>query len=129
MNIGETVIAYSKMGKYIGEITEVHPNHYVVRILAVLKHPMQGDLHHPRQVNVPLFHERKAKAYREQTNIPLNMVRPYEGDIPDYQTSLKKAFDTLLEQFQTEKTPFHEKCIEAMKSIQREYELMYNMKW
>ena len=48
--IGDLVIAHYKTGKYVGEITNIRSNGYiVVKILAVLKHPMQGDLHHPKQ--------------------------------------------------------------------------------
>ena len=64
---------------------------YVVKVLAVLKHPVQGDLHNVKQADVPFFHERRALAFREQTNIPEQMVKKYEGEIPDYTDSLKLA--------------------------------------
>lgn len=57
--IGQTVTALYKTGKYIGEITQVRDLHYVVRIQAVLKHPEQGDLHNPGQVDVPFFTSEK----------------------------------------------------------------------
>ena len=88
---------YNKTGKYIGEVTEDRNNAYLVRILAVLKHPMQGDLHNPKQTDVAMFHQRRALAYREQTNVPKNMVKPYEGEIPEYQASLKEAVTTMKE--------------------------------
>ncbi|MFL6560658.1 MAG: sporulation phosphorelay system protein KapB, partial [Bacillus sp. (in: firmicutes)] len=69
IKVGQMVTAIYKTGKYIGEITEVRPQHYLVRVLAVLKHPMQGDLHNPKDANVLIFHERKALSYREQANI------------------------------------------------------------
>ena len=91
VKIGDIVTAINKTGKYIGEVTENRNSAYLVRILAVLKHPMQGDLHNPKQTDVAIFHQRRALAYREQTNVPKNMVKPYEGEIPDYQASLKEA--------------------------------------
>lgn len=129
MEIGQKVIAYHKTGKYVGKVTEVHEDHYVVRVLAVLKHPIQGNLHHPRQVDVPYFHERKAKTFREQTNIPKNMVRTYEGDIPNYTDSLKKAVKQLLTELAKEDTSFNKKSIECLRNLQRDYELMYDIKF
>ena len=92
VKIGDIVTAINKTGKYIGEVTEDRNNAYLVRILAVLKHPMQGDLHNPKQTDVAMFHQRRALAYREQTNVPKNMVKPYEGEIPDYQSSSKRLY-------------------------------------
>ena len=58
---------------------------------------MQGDLHNPKQTDVAIFHQRRALSFREQTNVPKNMVKPYEGDIPEYQASLKEAVTTMKE--------------------------------
>lgn len=74
--IGTIVKGFYKTGAYIGEVTDVRPNHYLVKIKAVLTHPAQGDLHHPKQADVPFFHERRALAFGEQTNIPHQMVKP-----------------------------------------------------
>lgn len=53
--IGTIVKGFYKTGAYIGEVTDVRPNHYLVKIKAVLTHPAQGDLHHPKQADVPFF--------------------------------------------------------------------------
>ncbi|TKJ07484.1 kinase, partial [Bacillus cereus] len=47
--IGEIVTGIYKTGKYIGEVTNSRPGSYVVKVLAVLKHPVQGDLHNVKQ--------------------------------------------------------------------------------
>ena len=39
---------------------------------------MQGDLHNPKQADVTMFRQRRALSFREQTNVPKNMVKPYE---------------------------------------------------
>lgn len=129
MELEQIVTFFNKTGKYIGEITGIYPDHYVVRTLAVLKHPMQGDLHHPKETDVAFFHERKALAYREQSNIPLKMVKTYEGDVPNYNDSLKQSVEKMLNDLTAEESDFNVKSIESLKSIQREYELMYNIKW
>ncbi|TYS13411.1 kinase [Rossellomorea vietnamensis] len=125
---GDIVTALYKTGKYIGEVTDSRPGVYVVKVLAVLKHPRQGDLHNPKEVDVPLFHERKALAFRERANIPEKMVKPFEGDIPEYNESLSSTFNELKEQLASEDSAFAAKSLETLESIQREYELMYSIK-
>lgn len=128
MEIGQTVTAFYKTGKYIGEITGIRPETYTVRILAVLTHPKQGDLHNPNQVDVPFFHERKALSFREQANIPLKMAKPYEGDIPDYKETLSSAVYTLYTELESKpENPFFVRSLEALSGVIKEYELMYSM--
>ena len=126
---GEIVTAFYKTGKYIGEVSDVHPDSYTVKILAVMRHPAQGDLHHPKQVDVPFFHERKALAYTERANIPAATVKPYEGSIPNYNESLKEAVAALKNRLEQDKSDFSRKSLESLQAVQREYELMYNLTW
>lgn len=129
MKQGQIVTFFNKTGKYIGEMTTIFSDHYVVRTLAVLKHPMQGDLHHPKETNVAFFHERKALAYREQSNIPLKMVKPFDGNVPSYNESLKEAVVKMQKELQADPTDFNTKSLQCLHSIQREYELMYEIQW
>ncbi|WP_409251821.1 kinase-associated lipoprotein B [Bacillus sp. SCS-153A] len=126
-NNGDLVTALYKTGKYIGEVTDSRPGIYVVKILAVLKHPRQGDLHNPKDVDVPLFHERKALAFRERANIPEKMVKPYEGELPDYNETLIRSFNELKAQLEAEDSDFAQKSLETLESVKREYELMYSI--
>jgi kinase-associated protein B len=125
--IEDKVTAFYKTGKYIGEVTGERPGTYVVKILAVLKHPRQGDLHNPAEVDVPLFHERKALAFREQANMPEKMVKPFEEEIPEYEESLLAAFGILKKQQEDDGSQHALKSLEALKGVQREYELMYGL--
>lgn len=128
MKVGDIVKAFRKTGTYIGEITDIRPDVYVVRVLAVLKHPMQGNLHHPREVDVPFFHERKAHSYREQINVPANMVRSYEGEVPDYCMSLEQAVQKLHSELASkQEDPYSIRSLEALHVLLPEYELMYSM--
>ena len=54
---GDVVQAEYKSGIYVGEVVEVKAERRkaLIKVLAVLKHPDQGDLHHPGQADVPLF--------------------------------------------------------------------------
>ncbi|MBD8007678.1 sporulation phosphorelay system protein KapB [Bacillus norwichensis] len=130
MENGQIVRAFRKTGAYIGELTKVQQDVCIVRVLAVLKHPMQGNLHHPREVEVPFFHERKAHAFREQIQVPSNMVRPYEDDIPKYEVSLQDAVQKLHDELASKpENPFSKRSLEALKILIPEYELMYGIEW
>lgn len=121
LKINDIVTAHYKTGKYIGEITNVGEQSYLVRVLAVLKHPTQGDLHHPKDAEVMLFHTRRALAFREQTNVPKKMVKIFEGDIPNYHDSLKVAVDELKEQLSKEESAWHKKSLEALNELKADY--------
>jgi kinase-associated protein B len=119
--IGEIVTGIYKTGKYIGEITEERPQHYLIRVLGVLKHPMQGDLHSPKDADVLVFHERRALSYREQTNIPKQMVKLYEKDVPDYQQSLKEAVEKAKKELSENQTPWAEMSLKMYCSLEKDY--------
>lgn len=122
--VGDYVTAFYKTGKYAGEITQIRPNGYiVVKTLAVLKHPMQGDLHNPKQADVDFFHERKALAHLEQTNVPANMVKPFEGEIPPYKASLARALVTLKEDLREDPSEWAARSLECLGRLELEYQL------
>lgn len=119
--IGDKVTAFYKTGKYIGEITDIRPEHYLVRVLAVEKHPMQGDIHSPKDVDVPFFHERRALAFREQANIPKKMVKPYEGDIPNYLDSLKVAVEKIKAELKNDDSLWAKRSLENIEALEKDY--------
>lgn len=123
--VGNKVTAIYKTGKYIGEITDIRSNSYLVRVLAVLKHPMQGDLHNPKQAEGVFFHERKALSFREQMNTPKPMVKPYEGEIPDYRTSLLQAVDKMRLELTEDNSAFAEKSLKNLEILETEYNRVY----
>jgi len=116
------VTAFYKTGKYIGEITDIRPQSYLVRVLAVLKHPMQGDLHQPKEAMVEIFHERKALSYREQMNAPKKMVKPYtEESIPTYNQSLQAALDKMRHELQEDDSTFATQSLKNLEILNAEY--------
>ncbi|MCQ6276513.1 kinase-associated lipoprotein B [Bacillus sp. V3B] len=121
LQVGDTVTAIYKTGKYIGEITDIRPEHFLVRVLAVMKHPMQGDLHHPKDVDVPFFHERKALSYREQANIPKKMVKPFDETLPDYESSLKIAIQILKEELTLDSSLWAARSLKNIETLEVEY--------
>lgn len=88
---GDIVRAEVRSGQYVCELLEINGPRALVKVLAVMKHPEQGDLHNPYDPDVPMFHERRALSYTEKTNVLLRDVARYGGSVPDYKASLLAA--------------------------------------
>lgn len=121
LEIDSLVKATYKTGQYIGKVTAILPSHYTVRIASVLKHPTQGDLHNMKQVDVPLFHQRRALAYREQANVPSTAVKPYDGKVLDYQSSLRTALNKEKDKLSTEDTAWAKASLELLEDLEKSY--------
>lgn len=118
--IGDIVRAEVRSGHYVGELLELNGPRGLVKVLAVLKHPEQGDLHNPNNPDVPMFHERRALSFTEKTNVLLRDMKPYSGHVPEYTDSLKAAVANeiaALDRLQR----WAAKGLEQMQQLQREY--------
>ncbi|RCW47554.1 sporulation phosphorelay system protein KapB [Paenibacillus prosopidis] len=91
LKTGDIVRAEVRTGQYVGELVELNGPRALVKVLAVLKHPEQGDLHNPYNPDVPMFHERRALSYTEKTTVLLRDVKLYTGSVPEYKDSLRAA--------------------------------------
>ncbi len=126
-HIGDFVIAQYKTGEYIGEIAETANSRKVaVRVLAVSKHPTQGDLHHPMNPHVPFFHQRKALSHQEIALMPIEHVSSYEGEILPYASSLQDSWRHEMQRMQLlQETPDHRewamRCLEQLELLGSEY--------
>ena len=125
VKIGDTVRAHYNSGVYIGKIIEDRGDRYLVEVHAVQKHPRQGDLHHPGKVDEPgvLFHERKALAYTEKMNVNKGVVYPFDGEIPDYSTSLKEAVENLKENLLAKDTSYNKKALDKLHDLEKHFYL------
>ncbi|PYZ98206.1 kinase [Alteribacter lacisalsi] len=121
LEVGTVVTGVYKTGKYIGEVTDIKKDRYVVQVKAVLKHPRQGDLHNPGQTDVPLFHERRALGEREKTNVPKAMVKRFDGTVPDYRTSLKEAVENEKAALKEDTSDWAKKAYEKMETLEQDY--------
>jgi kinase-associated protein B len=121
-NPGDMVTASYKSGEYIGEVVELYPPRVaVVKILAVRKHPEQGDLHHPFDVNVPLFHQRRALSYQEKASVPLASLRSYSGDVPKYESSLRKALEEAITALRNDSSEWAKRSLAELETLRSEY--------
>lgn len=118
---GDHVTGIYKTGKYAGIVTAVRPMHILVQVKAVLKHPAQGDLHSPKDADVPLFHERRALSFNEQTNVPKNMVKPFDGDFPNYSESLRESIESLREVLSGDDSMWAQKSLANLQQLEKEY--------
>jgi kinase-associated protein B len=113
-----------KSGRYIAEFVERSQNNRtraVVKILSVVDHPLQGDLHHPYQVDVPLFHQRKASAYMEHVLLPMNMIKIYMDEVVDYQYSLADALQRQLQELAGKDDDWSNKAREQLLLLKEDY--------
>ncbi|WP_099160023.1 kinase-associated lipoprotein B [Virgibacillus ndiopensis] len=120
-SIGKNVRAHYNSGIYIGEVLEDRGDKYLIKVLAVIKHPMQGDLHHPGKVEGVFFHERKALAHYEKMNVAKPVVYSFEGAIPNYNDSLKKAVMKLKEKLTNKDTEFNQLALKRVEELEERY--------
>jgi kinase-associated protein B len=119
---GDQVVAEYKSGAYIGELLSSEGHWAKVRMLAVLKHPAQGDLHHPMRADVPMFHERRALAFREVANVPVGALTPWdEATVPDYMESLRDALERELQAMESLGNAFGDKSAAALRQLEKDY--------
>ncbi len=120
LQVGDLVKAEVRTGHYIGELLELNGPRGLVKVLAVLKHPEQGDLHSPYNPDVPMFHERRALSYTEKTTVLLRDLVRYAGSVPDYSESLRTATEAeiaALDRLQR----WAARGLEQMLQLQKEY--------
>jgi kinase-associated protein B len=101
------------------------PPRALIKILAVLKHPTQGDLHNPFQVDVPLFHQRRALADQEKAWVPLESIQLFNDSPPEYQVSLRQALEqemkALTEQVNENTEKWVKRSLEELELLKKEY--------
>lgn len=119
----EIVRAKYKTGRYIGKIIEnrEEENRTLFQVLAVETHPQQGDLHQPKQIDVPLFHQRKALAYLEKTWVPASTIKSFDGEVPDYKISLKHAWNVARDKMSVDPSEWGQASLKLLDDLAREY--------
>ncbi|MEX2462309.1 MAG: sporulation phosphorelay system protein KapB [Paenibacillaceae bacterium] len=118
--VGENVIAAYKTGEYIGEVVEVSGKKAAVKVLAVVKHPTQGDLHNPNQAHVGFFHQRRALANQEIALMPFDTISVYKQAVPEYRESLLRALERDKKALHNE-ILFAQKCLQELEDLEKDY--------
>lgn len=121
VQIGDIVKTNYNSGTYIGEVLEDKQNFLLVKVLAVVTHPTQGDLHQRGQVEGVAFHERKALAYQEKFNARKRMTKPFEDEVPEYAASLKQAVEDIKTSLKQEDTVFNNLSLERIADLEEHF--------
>ncbi|MDF9411800.1 kinase [Brevibacillus laterosporus] len=122
LQLGDIVTVRHRTGEYISEIIELTPSKALVKTLAVLTHPTQGDLHNLYETNVPLFHQRKAMAFLEKVYVPTAVLQPYSGEgVPSYPDSLQQALQKLEEQLRERGDEYANLALHQLTQLREEY--------
>ncbi|MCJ0932738.1 kinase-associated lipoprotein B [Virgibacillus halodenitrificans] len=121
VEIGANVKAHYNSGTYIGTVKEDRGNRYLIEVHAVLKHPLQGDIHHPGEVEGVFFHERKALAPHEKMNVKKPAVHPYIDIIPEYNESLRDAVNVYKEKLCSKDNDFNNKAYHTLTELENKY--------
>jgi len=119
--VGDWVVAEYNSGVYVGEVVEItHSGKAAVRIEAVLKHPDQGDLHHPQKGDAKRFFQRRALAHTEIALVPQHYLQAHTGEVPDYEASLRTALEReerRLEQIEL----WAHRSLDELKGLRKDY--------
>ncbi|TFJ92791.1 sporulation phosphorelay system protein KapB [Lentibacillus salicampi] len=119
VSIGDIVQVKYNSGKYIGEVLEDRGERYLVKVYAVAQHPKQGDLHNPGETEGVVFQERKALAHYEKMNVVKSAVKNFDGELPDYQTSLQKAVDEAKEQLSQKDSAYNQQSLKQIEELEQ----------
>ncbi|MFD1361442.1 kinase-associated lipoprotein B [Lentibacillus salinarum] len=120
VSIGDMVQVKYNSGKYIGEVLEDRGERYLIKVHAVVKHPMQGDLHNPGETEGVFFQVRKALAHYEKMNVVKSAVKSFDGGLPDYGTSLKQAIADMKQQLSKKDTTFNQQSLKQIEELEQD---------
>lgn len=121
ISVGDHVQTRYNSGTYIGEVLEDKRNFLLVKVLAVIEHPTQGDLHNPGQVEGVAFLERKALAHHEKMNARKRDTQLFEGEIPSYKDSLHNAVNEIKQKLNEEQTDFNKLSLSRIADLENHY--------
>lgn len=114
-----------KTGSYGVSIIEEDDNQVLVQVEQVIKHPKQGDLHHPNETSNVFFHERKALSQFEKRYTSKSKLRPFNVEELDYIQSLQFAITNLENKLKEENTEFAQYSLANLAQLKKDYSIQY----
>lgn len=118
-----------KSGVYGVEVIEETQDQILVKVLQVIKHPKQGDLHSPNEAEGVFFHERKALSLYEKRFTTKSKLKPFDVDLLPYEVSLQRAITQLETKLKTEDTLYNQKSLMCLNELKKDYERQYKIKF
>jgi kinase-associated protein B len=118
------VLASYKTGQYIGEAEDERNQMVLVKVLAVTNHPWQGDLHNPKNADVPFFQERRALSEGERAWMPVHTVKEYKGaKLLSYKESLKNSLIHYIEKLKNDDSEWAKRSLQCLYQLEKDYKL------
>lgn len=114
-----------KTGTYGVSIVEQHGDEVLVQIEQVIKHPKQGDLHHPKATEGVFFHERKALSHFEKRYAKQSQLREFNVERMSYEASLQQALSALEDSLKEQNDDYAQRALENLSRIKEDYTLQY----
>ncbi|GGI38925.1 sporulation phosphorelay system protein KapB [Mammaliicoccus stepanovicii] len=114
-----------KTGQYVVEIIDEKGEEKLIQVLAVLKHPRQGDIHNPNEVENVFFHERKALSKYEKRYTSPQFLKEYTLELPDYISSLKSALNELEDKMSKRDNAYSKEALKCIQQLKLDYERQY----
>ncbi|AJC96633.1 kinase [Staphylococcus hyicus] len=118
-----------KSGVYGVEVVEETQDQILVKVMQVIKHPKQGDLHSPNEAEGVFFHERKALSLYEKRYTTKSKLKPIDVDPLPYEVSLQRAITQLETKLKTEDTLYNQKSLMCLNELKKDYERQYKIKF
>ncbi|WP_239738265.1 kinase-associated lipoprotein B [Mammaliicoccus sp. H-M32] len=116
-----------KTGQYVVEVIEEKGDQLLVKILAVLRHPRQGDLHSPNEVENVFFHERKALSQFEKRYTTAQFLKAYNEEVPNYIESLKSSIYELEEKMKKKDNAYSDQALKCIEQLKKDYSRQYKV--
>ncbi|MBL0847785.1 MULTISPECIES: sporulation phosphorelay system protein KapB [Mammaliicoccus] len=116
-----------KTGQYVVEVIEEKGDQLLVKILAVLRHPRQGDLHSPNEVENVFFHERKALSQFEKRYTTAQFLKAYNEEVPNYIESLKSSIYELEEKMKKKNNAYSDQALKCIEQLKKDYSRQYKV--
>lgn len=116
-----------KTGQYVVEVIEEIGDQLLVKILAVLKHPRQGDLHSPNEVENVFFYERKALSQFEKRYTTAQFLKAYNEEVPNYIESLKSSIYELEEKMKKKNNAYSDQALKCIEQLKKDYSRQYKV--
>lgn len=116
-----------KTGQYVVEVIEEKGDQLLVKILAVLRHPRQGDLHSPNEVENVFFHERKALSQFEKRYTTAQFLKAYNEEVPNYIESLKSSIYELEEKMKEKNNAYSDQALKCIEQLKKDYSRQYKV--
>ncbi|AVQ34482.1 kinase [Staphylococcus muscae] len=116
-----------KSGVYAVEVVDDTSDQVLVKVVQVIKHPKQGDLHSPNEVEGVFFHERKALSLYEKRYTTQSKLKPFEGEVQDYTVSLQQALTKLEHDLQESDTAYSRAALQCLNNLKVDYTRQYKV--